>query len=113
MRSIHSHSVSLALAAADAVPVDEVRVTKWVSGSSAPVNPSGKLVRPAGLAPSRDFVASLSAEGRLALRLTGIAPQCIDESPPDPTLVTDLDVPFPEGERPRARWRARDPLAVG
>ena len=113
MRRTHPDTVSLASAAARAAADDAFRVTERVSGSSAPVTPCGKFARPAGPAFSRDSAAPLPAAGRPAFRHTGLASQCIDESTPDPTLVTDLDVPFPKGVRARARRRACDPLAVG
>jgi hypothetical protein len=113
MRRTDPHTVSLATTAAGAASNGEFRVTERASGSSAPVKPCGRFARPAGLAFTRDSAATLPAAGRLALRSTGPAPLCIDESTPDPTLVTDLDVPFPKGGRPRARRRAHDPLAVG
>ena len=113
MRRTHPHTVSLAMTAARAASDGEFRVTERASGSSAPVKSHGKFARPVGLAFSRDSAAALPAAGPLALRATGIASQCIDESTPDATLVTDPDVPFPEGVRPRAGWRARGPRAVG
>ena len=113
MRRTHSDTVSPASTSARAVSDGEFRVTERGAGSSAPVKPHGKLVLSAGGLLARDRASSLPGSGRLPFRLTGIAPQCIDESSNDPTLVTDRDAPALAGARSRVGRGARDPHAVG